>query len=157
MSKTFKSFVEAGDFFSRAALVQERVGQAALEKAGKAILEKAQGKFGHYQRATGEWARWMPLTQYTRDERVGLGYSEDEPLLRSGELRDSVTLSTEHGRIVIGSADIRMIWHEFGTTHMPPRAVLGPALYEMRNKVIKSISHAIIESSMYGFVKEEDL
>lgn len=157
MAREFKSFTEAGAYFVRAAVIHETVKKQAMRRAGTKVLAHARSKFGVYQPAVGEWARWMYLTDYTMTERIWQGFTPDDPLKRSGGLKKSLHLSIDNDRIVIGSNDERMIWHEMGTSRMPPRAVLGPALYEKRHEVAKIIGHSIARHMMYGFVKAEDL
>lgn len=157
MAREFKSFTEAGAFFVRAAVIHETVKKTAMRRAGTKVLAHARSKFGKYQPAVGEWPAWMFLTDYTMTERLHLGFKPDEPLKRTSSLKNSVLLSIDHDRIVIGSNDPRMIWHEMGTATIPPRPVLGPALYEKRHEVAKIIGHSIAKHVMYGFVKAEDL
>lgn len=73
-----------------------------------------------------------PLADTTQAERVAAGFSADEPLLRSGELRDSweaAVVDGENGPIAgVGTADPVAADHELGYYNartgreVPPRA-----------------------------------
>lgn len=115
----------------------------ALKQAAVAVEHTAQAEFGHYQPAVGQFEKWVPLAESTRVDRVRQGYSADEPLLRSGALRDSVTHEVSALEAVIGSADEVMLYQELGTEKIPPRAVLGPALVRNRKKIKKLLGHAV--------------
>lgn len=90
------------------------------------MVEFARDMFGHYEHE-GNWPQLSPVTQADRER---LGFPANEPLLRTGDLRDSysydlmVTPSVIF--LMVGSDDVRSIFHELGTAEMPPRPVLMP-------------------------------
>ena len=45
-----------------------------------------------------------------------------------------------------------MVFHEFGTPTMPPRSVLGPAVFKNREKIEKILGRAIVEGILGGEV-----
>ena len=93
----------------------------------KEIEETAKEEIGIYQPAYGAFDAWAPLAESTKADRVRLGYSEDEPLLRSGELRDSIESEVVGLAAIVGTRSEIGLWQEVGTTHIPPRPFIGPA------------------------------
>lgn len=67
-----------------------------------------------------------PLAESTQEERVHKGFSADETLLRTGQLRDSIKWEHESTRkTVFGSDDPKAPYHEFGTIRIPARSFLA--------------------------------
>lgn len=91
------------------------------------IEETAKEEIGVYQPAVGPFEAWAPLAASTKAERVRLGYIEDEPLLRSGQLRDSIESEVVGLAAIIGTKSEIGLWQEVGTDHIPPRPFIGPA------------------------------
>lgn len=56
----------------------------------KEIEETTKEEIGVYQCAYGPFDAWTPLAESTKADRLRRGYTEDDPLLRSGELKDSI-------------------------------------------------------------------
>lgn len=108
-----------------------------LEKSVELIEKTARSEFGQYQPAVGAFPAWVELADYTKDERLKLGFSENDPLLRTGDLANSLEHAVDFSRLEggVGSTDERMVYHEFGTVNMPPRPVLGPALFRNRRAI----------------------
>lgn len=120
-----------------------------LERAAVAVEKTSKAEFGVYQAGIESFPAWAELAESTKDDRLRAGYTEDDPLLRSGELRDSIGHETEGMTATIGSTSDVMIYHEFGTNRMPPRPVLGPALH--RNKeVIEAILGGAVVAGLVG-------
>lgn len=94
----------------------------------------ARSEFGHYQDEVGGFPGWPELADATKDDRVAKGFPENEPLLRTGETRDSFSHERHGLEGAMGSTDEKMPWFEFGTDRMPARPVVGPAAY--RNKEV---------------------
>ncbi len=66
--------------------VAEKVG---LEAATVLLRDKAKESLGTYQEAVGPLPAWRELAQSTQAERSLKGYTPNDPLLRTGDLRDS--------------------------------------------------------------------
>jgi len=129
-------------FISKLATMAVTVAVAehkGLEAAAKIVEAEAKSEFGKYQGAIGGFAKWEDLADATIDDRVRNGYTPNDPLLRSGELRDSISHETRALEAVIGSNSDLMVFHELGTEKMPPRAVLGPALLRKEHEVVKKL------------------
>ena len=103
-----------------------------LERVAKVIEATAKAEIGHYQDAVGPFPGWPELAESTKDDRVRKGYTENDPLLRSGELLESIGHQVDGLEAQVGSTSELMVFHEFGTQRMPARPVLGPAAF--RNK-----------------------
>lgn len=98
--------------------------QQELEQIAPQILETVQNKIGAYQEG------WEPLADATQKEREEHGYSPDNPLLRTGNLRNSYSTHVNENQIIIGSFDPDAEYMEIGTTSIPPRPILLPAIHE---------------------------
>ncbi|MCO4875786.1 phage virion morphogenesis protein [Paraburkholderia caribensis] len=100
---------------------------AALERVAEHIEKDAKERIGHYNGAVGPFAAWAPLAPSTMQDRASKGYPADEPLLRTGELRDSIGKEVTHDEAVIGSDSDVAVAQELGTIDIPPRSFLGAA------------------------------
>ncbi len=122
---------------------------AALERVLKKVEATAKAEFGKYQPAAAPFPAWPELADATKDERVALGYSENDPLLREGDLRESIEhRKTEPLEGEVGSTDERMPYSEFGTANEPPRSVLGPALYRSKDFIHMTVGAAVVAGFM---------
>ncbi len=106
-----------------AALVTEALTRAAI---GRLVLSSITNVFG-------DVLKLAPLAEVTQDERVQAGYSANDPLLRSGELRNSLELAMRDGGFVVGTNDERMVWLEYGVAshNLPPRPAIGIGIAEI--------------------------
>ena len=110
-----------------------------------ASVEKtAKDEIGFYQDAVGPFPAWAELAESTETEKARLGYPLEAPLLRTGDMKDSISHEVGMLEAVVGSTDDKMVYHEFGTSRMPPRPVLGPALYHNRAKIEKILGAAVV-------------
>ncbi len=97
----------------------------ALERATQMVQVEAKRVMGTYDYG------WVPLAQATVDDRLRQGFSPDEPLLRTGELRDSIERTIVSGEGYVGSNSMVAVWQELGTKNIPPRSFLmGAAVAE---------------------------
>jgi HK97 gp10 family phage protein len=130
--KEFSSFGSFARHLLVTAAVGEEVTHHLTEKAAELIKDDAQKRIGEYQDYTGPFPGWAPLADSTKADRVAQGFSEDEPLLRTGELRDSITVSAKGNEAVVGSDSDIALYQEVGTDKIPPRPFLGPAGYDSK-------------------------
>lgn len=121
-----------------------------LKKCAVAIEGTAKSEFGVYQGEVAPFAGWAPLAEATQKQRVSLGYTPDDPLLRSGELHDSISHQVDGLEAVIGSESDVMVAQELGTDRIPPRAVLGPAAIRNKALIVRTLGHAVAEGLLYG-------
>ncbi len=96
-------------------------------------------KFGSYEinSGVGPYQAWPQLAQVTQDDRVSLGYTPNDPLVRSGELRESVKYKSGWRWAEVGTNNKVMLYHELGSSdgrHPPQRAIFGPVLLENEEK-----------------------
>ncbi|NOV25889.1 hypothetical protein E5S69_20515 [Cupriavidus necator] len=125
-----KNFRSLGDFANHlTALAAESTAVTGhMTETGAEVIQKiAKSEIGHYQPAVGPFAKWEELTAETEFEKIRQGYPVDAPLLRTGEMRDSIERTVAGNEAAVGSNEDKMVWHELGTLRVPPRAVLGPA------------------------------
>lgn len=150
MTKMLDSFAGLADVLAMNSVRALAGMERAMEGAAKIIQHNAQDRIGEYQQATGPFPEWEPLADSTEAEKARLGYPTDAPLLRTGQLRDSI--ETEHSatEAIIGSKKKEAAYQEFGTEHIPPRPFLGPAAYDTREKVHNLIGAAVTGALVGG-------
>ena len=96
----------------------------------------------------GDASKLAPLEQSTQDERVALGYTPNDPLLRTGELlRDSVRIERPGvDTAIIGSSEPIAVYHEHGYANIragkmvQPRPVFRIAAAESA-PIIEELAH----------------
>lgn len=128
-----------------------------LKTVARAIEKTAKKEIGTYQPEVGYFAAWEELADSTKRDRVRQGFTEDEPLLRTGELRDSISHEVGGLEAVIGSDSDVMVWQELGTKTIPPRAVLGPAAIHNEEKVGKILGGATVRGLLGGELMPAEL
>ncbi|MCA1179788.1 MULTISPECIES: hypothetical protein [unclassified Pantoea] len=109
----------------------------------KEIEETAKEEIGVYQPAYGPFEAWAPLAESTKADRVRQGYTEDDPLLRSGELRDSIESEVVGLAAIVGTKSQIGFWQEVGTENMPPRPFIGPAYVRKIDPLLEAIGVVI--------------
>lgn len=99
-----------------------------LEEACKIVEEEAKRVIGTYD------YKWEELHPATKEDRLRKGYKENEPLLREGDLRDSISHYVGFEDGYVGSPSKIALYQELGTSSgtwggngIPPRSFLGGA------------------------------
>jgi phage gpG-like protein len=134
--KEFSSFGTFAAHLGRLALIGEEVTHHVTEEGAKIIQKGAQAKLGEYQEYTGPFNAWAELADSTKADRVAQGFPENEPLLRTGTLHDSIEISCSGNHAVVGSNDEVALYQEVGTDRgIPPRPFLGPAGFEAKQPI----------------------
>ncbi|MGC1030908.1 phage virion morphogenesis protein [Pantoea agglomerans] len=110
----------------------------------KEIEETAKEEIGVYQPAYGPFDAWAPLAESTKADRVRRGYSDDEPLLRSGELRESIQSEVVGLAAIVGTKSEIGLWQEVGTERIPPRPFIGPAYIRRIGPLMEASREAIL-------------
>jgi HK97 gp10 family phage protein len=146
----FSSMAHFADHLLTAAVKEVLVLHEGLEKCAALIEKTAKAELGTYQPQTGPFQDWAELTDATKTDRVQQGYTENDPLLRSGELRDSISHETGGLEAVIGSTSPVMAIQEFGTSTIPPRPVLGPAAFRNKEKIQRILGAAALSGLFSG-------
>lgn len=135
MTRHFHSMAGLALQLGEIAVAQHRMEANALEKCAKLVEQRAKAKLGEYQDAAGPFAGWADLADATKADRVNKGYPEDDPLLRTGALRDSIEHTVQGSEAQVGSDEDTAVYLELGTKHMSPRSFLGGALAETLDDV----------------------
>ncbi len=130
--------------------------RAALQLSAKLVKKTARDEIGHLQPAAGPFPAWAELADSTKKDKERQGYKindEYNPLLRDGTLRDSYEYRTTHLEAVIGSKMDIAAYQELGTKTIPSRPVLGPALFNNKEKIREIIGHTIM-AELFGSGKK---
>ncbi len=123
----------------------------ALKDAAALIKKDASAQIGHYQDAVGAYPEWAPLAESTEEQKARLGAPADAPLERFGDLKKSFASTLEgEDSVIVGSTDPVMDYHEFGTSKMPPRPVIGPALYKNLEKIERIFAGRAVQALIAG-------
>lgn len=155
-----REFQDVASFCLHFATIQTAVARAqhsALEKAARIVEEDAKGRIGSYQDAEGPFQDWAPLAESTEAEKERLGYPADAPLLRDGQMRDSIEHLVEGHEAVVGSKSDIAEYQEFGTQTIPPRPFIGPAAFANKEKIERLLGHALVAGLTGGDVIHESL
>lgn len=94
----------------------------ALDKVGELAETLAAAYIGHQQPG------WAPLAESTIKDKRDKGYAVPAPLLREGDMRDSIKkeLVPLANAVVVGSNEKKALWQEMGTSRgIPPRPFLA--------------------------------
>ena len=127
-------------------LRQHEVEQLALEKAAVVVEKRAKEKVGEYQDAAGPFAGWAELADATKDDRARQGFTENDPGLRTGEMRDSIEHTVTGNEAHVGADDDKLVWFELGTVNQPPRSVLGGAVADEMDRIIEIVGESAVAS-----------
>lgn len=111
----------------------------ALEHACQIVETEARRVIGTYDADP----TWPELADSTKADRVRQGFSENEPLLRTGELRDSIVHTVVGNTGHVGSNDDKAVWQELGTVRIPPRSFLKSAVIREAPAIEHVIGRAI--------------
>ncbi len=132
---------------------------AGLTDGARIIQHEATAEIGHYQGEAGPFPAWEELDKDTKAQRVALGFTENDPLLRTGALRDHIDMTAGAEKATIGvphevvgdgskANPIRDIgdvatYLELGTSHMPPRSFLGGAAVRKTSQAVDAAAGAV--------------
>lgn len=138
------------EFAAKLAAVESLARHAAgeaVKDACKIVETEAKRVIGTYDHG------WPQLAQSTQEERARLGFHPNEPLLRTGELRESIetTAPVDEGRAVcgyVGSKDPVAKFQELGTRNIPPRPFLTGACVA-KEKEIREVVGGHFFSSVF--------
>lgn len=104
----------------------------SLEEAGKIVEEEAKRVIGTYD------YNWTPLAASTLARKAA-----DTPLLETGEMRDSIEHSVSGRTAYIGSNSDKAVWHELGTSKVPPRPFLQGAVDHKIEEIVEKTGHNV--------------
>jgi len=137
--KSFTGFAAFAAEFAIAAFEVEELNHEMLEEAGKIIERTAKKKIGEYQEQAGQFVAWQELAESTKQDRVAQGYTENDPGMRSGEMRDSIEHQATSTEAHVGSDNDKLVWFDQGTVKQPPRSVLGGSAFEKAGEIVEMI------------------
>lgn len=137
MSKEF-SLTEFATFLGGLTFEMDEANRIALERAARLVETEAKHVLGTYEYG------WPQLAPSTQAQRVQQGYPANEPGLRSGDMRDSITHVADHKEAQVGSNDQHLVWFELGTVKQPPRPVLQGALVHKTDEVLEIIGRQVV-------------
>lgn len=162
------TLAQFADHISRTARVMPILRQRALRISGARLARISRGYIGEYQNFSGPFSPWRPLavstllggvspTGYHYKGKIELGFAPpDNPLLRTGELRDSIGFQLTPRGVVIGSALPVARYQEFGThdtprhNAIPPRPFIGPAVYVHGWDEVQRVARIVFHPLMSG-------
>lgn len=120
MARTFNSISAFVAFMEAKIATLPEAQKHGLEKAAAHIEEQAKAVIGTYD------YNWPQLADATQDDRTRKGFTPNDPLLRTGELKESIQHKVvDHAHAAVGSDDDKAVWNELGTDKAPPRSFLG--------------------------------
>jgi len=145
---------EAVKFFSgfEMARATKKGEEEALEVAAAMIADRAKKLIGTYDAKP----RWPELAESTQADRAQKGFPPNEPLLRTGELRDSIGFEIiKPGReAIVGSTSDIAVYQELGTSTIPPRSFLVSAAVSEGKKAARVagaiVADAIAETRLFS-------
>lgn len=130
---------------------------SALDRAARIIEKDARGQIGEYQPEAGPFPEWAELADSTEYDKAKKGYPADAPLLREGDLRDSIQHEVVGLEAVIGSQSDIAAYQEFGTPHILPRPFIGPAAFKSKEKIQEILGAALVMGLTEGEAIHESL
>ena len=150
MELEFSNLNALAAHIASAAVAIETAGHHSLEKCARLIEKTAKDEIGHYQPEVGQFAAWPSLADATVADRVAHGYAPDQPLLREGDLRDSIEHEVHGNEAIIGSKSDIAAYQEFGTATIPPRPFIGPAAFRNIESINRIVGEAAMRTMQYG-------
>lgn len=143
------TLVDLARHFEKSRWSMARALESAGHRIGKDLVEHAQAKFGEDQGAVGPYPEWAPLADSTITEKARLGYDTPFPLIREGDLKNSISYQVDRQAatvvVYLFSTDWKMPLHEYGSpaANLPARPVLGPTVYERREAYTQEVEQEI--------------
>jgi hypothetical protein len=141
-----------GEFAARLMSMDADIHEAKeiiVTRAAKMITKEAKGLIGHEQ------AFWPPLAESTIEDKKRQGYRVPAPLLRTGEMRDSIQWDGpfDEGDAVVAyvySTDPKAPFHELGTKHIPPRPFLSSAAIIQEHRIYDMAGKVFLQTLLHG-------
>jgi hypothetical protein len=122
----------------------------AVERACKLIQRVAKDMIGTPQ------PMWPPLAESTLARK-----DANTPLLETGEMRDSIEYKIEKTEPScighVGSDNMKAVWHELGTSKIPPRSFLVAAAVGRGEQIAELVGKIIFETMISGGVNHAAL
>lgn len=138
-----------------AALCDEAVHEG-LEGVTSKLLSDTRATFGHYQEGAGPFGAWPELAERTKADRVALGFSENDPLMRSGELRDSYYKLVQGMEGGVGSDLGKALGMEIGDPikNIPARSTIGLTFARTEKRLFEEMGLPVDALLIQGAVRK---
>jgi phage gpG-like protein len=133
MTTTFANPLAFASFLTELKIALPTAEHVALERAAVIVETEAKRVLGTHDYG------WPPLAASTIASKA----TGDSPLLETGEMRDSIEHNVDGRSAFVGSDNDKALWHELGTSRVPPRPFLSGALAHKEADVVKAIGEAI--------------
>jgi HK97 gp10 family phage protein len=126
--------------------------KTALTKSAVEVHKTATKKFGHYQGAIGPYNAWAVLNPEYVQQKLKAGSKGDDPLIGHSlysnkvyptPLRQALTMDVQLTYAKVGTNDPIGEWQEFGTSRIPTRPFLRPALFQNEAKIKEIFSEQV--------------
>jgi phage gpG-like protein len=125
----------------------------ALAKAASLVRTNARDAIGNESNGYG----WAALAESTIADKERKGYTAPAPLLRTGDMRDSIGITMGHRRAWVGSNDDVAVYQELGTNRIPPRSFIAKAAIESEDAIheitVKTVGSAFAGHRAGGLVE----
>lgn len=120
-------------------------GPKIIEAACKIVQKKAKAAIGK------DHEMWAPLAPSTIADKQHHGFPTPKPLLRTGELRDSIQYQVHGLEGAVGSDSPIAVYQELGTSRIPPRSFLVSSAIASEDKIHRMAAATTIAAlSGYG-------
>lgn len=116
------------------------IGPRIIRKACEMVAAQARAAIGK------QHEMWPALAPATIADRVNKGFAANEPLLRTGGLRDSIQWTTSASGLegAVGSNSPIAVYQELGTSRIPPRSFLVSSAISMEEKIHRMAARAVV-------------
>ncbi|MGX9431765.1 HK97 gp10 family phage protein [Bradyrhizobium sp. LeoA1S1] len=116
----------------------EAVGPKIVERACQIVQKKAKAAIGK------EHDAWAPLAESTIHDKQDHGFPVPKPLLRTGEMRDSIEYTVAGHQGAVGSNLDIAVYQELGTKKIPPRSFLVSSAISSEDKIHRMAGAATV-------------
>jgi hypothetical protein len=121
----------------------EALGPKIIERACQIVQKKAKAAIGK------EHDLWAPLAESTIRDKAAHGYKTPAPLLRTGEMRDSIEYTVHGNEGCVGSDSEIAVYQELGTSRIPPRSFLVSSAIASEDKIHRMVG-AVAVAALSG-------
>jgi len=156
MKNGFFDLAEAAIKFKAFEKNLEFAGEAVLTGWAAVVKDRARQSIGTYR------YKWPQLAEATQAERAREGFPPNKPLLRTGDLRDSISAfvqmyGPEHGRAVVGSTSDIAVYQELGTRSIPPRSFLYASAVLATQKDLPKIARKVVRTAWLSAGRDNEM
>ena len=92
--REFNSFEGLANHLDMLNLILPEAIHHAADIGGELVEIAAKAEIGQYQPAVGPFEAWSPLADGTEEDKAKHGYPLNAPLLRTGEMQNSISRTT---------------------------------------------------------------